>query len=178
MPDLTISIVADVAKAIQGLDQVEKKSEGFGDSLKNIGKLVGSYLALDKIKDWTNEWIGAARESGKATKQIGIIFEEEAAHIQTWAKASANAVGLSATEAKQLTVGIGNQLRGYGLDAKAAAEASTALAERAAHVGWVLDKDVNSVLGRDGIGPPGPYRRPQRTRRQHEHGRYRGPPPQ
>jgi hypothetical protein len=143
---LTISVLADVAKAAAGIDQIDKRTASFTDGLKRGAAAIGSFLALDKIQSWANEWLGAARDASKATRTVGIVFEEAAGDIEKWAKQSANAIGLTSTEAKNLATGIGNQLRGYGLDTKQAADATTELSERAAHVAYVLGKDVGSVL--------------------------------
>jgi hypothetical protein len=143
---LTISVLADVQKAVNGLKQVDQETSKFSDGLKRGAMAIGSFLALDKIQGWANEWIGAAREAGKATRTVGIVFEESASEVTKWAKESANALGLTSAQANQLATGIGNQLRGYGLGAKEAAAATTDLTERAAHVAYVLGKDVGQVL--------------------------------
>ena len=172
---LTLAVVADVAKAVSGIDSVDKQTQTFTDGLKKGAAAVGAFLALDKIQGWANEWIGAARDASKATRQVGIVFDESAADVTKWAKASANALGLTSAEAQKLTVGIGNQLRGYGLDARTAADATTELTERAANVAWVLGKDVSQVLDTVGSALRGRTAGIERAGRQHVDGRYPGP---
>jgi hypothetical protein len=146
VPGLTISVIADVKKAIQGLDQVSEKSKGFGDTMKGVAGAVGGYLSLNQAQKWATEWINAAKDSNKAAKGVSVVFGESASTITNFATTSANALGMTQTQAERYAVTIGNQLKGYGLNQKDAAKGSVDLTKRAADMAYVLGTDVSTVL--------------------------------
>jgi hypothetical protein len=146
MPGLTISIISDVKKAIQGLDQVSEKSKGFGSTMQGVAGAVGGYLSFNTAQKWAGEWIDAAKKSNKASKGVSIVFGDSAKEIMNFATTSANALGMTQTEAERYAISIGNQLKGYGLSQKDAAKGSVDLTKRAADMSYVLGTDVNTVL--------------------------------
>jgi Flp pilus assembly pilin Flp len=146
MAGLTISVIADVAKAIKGLDQVSEKAGGFSKGLQGVAGAVGGVLSFGAAEKWASSWIDAAKKSNKATKGVGIVFGQSAGIITDFATTSANALGMTQTEAERYAITIGNQLEGYGVSQKEAAKGSVELTKRASDMAYVLGTDVSTVL--------------------------------
>jgi len=143
---LTISILADVAKAVQGIDSVDSKLGTFGDAAKRMGQTVAGAFSLSKISDWAQEWVGAARDAAGGAKQVSVVFGEQARAVQEYAKENANALGLSNAAYLKHAALAGNTLKNMGFSTEEAAKQSQILIERAAAMANVFGGDVSDAL--------------------------------
>jgi len=147
MPKLTLAFVADVKQAVSGIDQVNSKMGSFGSTMKAGAGLIGSYLALDKIKSWGEEWINASRNAHKAATNVKVVYGDAAKTVTDWAAHSAATLGISTAKADQYAASFGQAMRAYGLTGETAAKQSTAVIQRAAELAKTTGTSVDGVLG-------------------------------
>jgi hypothetical protein len=143
---LTISILSDVSKAVQGIDSVDSKLGTFGDAAKRMGQTVAGAFSLSKIGDWAKEWVGAARDAAGGAVQVGVVFGDQAGRIKDYAKENANALGLSNAAYLQHAALAGNTLKNVGYSTDEAAKQTQLLIERAAAMSNVYGGDVTEAL--------------------------------
>jgi hypothetical protein len=143
---LVISILADVSKAANGIDSVDQKLDGFGNAAKRMGETLAGAFSLSKVQQWVTEWVGAARDAQGSARQVQIVFGEQAAGVQAYAKQSANALGLSTAAYQSHAALAGNMLKNLGMSQEDAAKSSQALIERGAAMANVWGGDVGSAL--------------------------------
>jgi hypothetical protein len=143
---LTIAILSDVSKAVQGIDSVDNKLGTFGDAAKRMGQTVAGAFSLSKIGDWAKEWVGAARDAAGGAVQVGVVFGEQGAAVKQYAKENANALGLSNAAYLQHAALAGNTLKNVGYSTEDAAKQTHLLIERAAAMSNVFGGDVTDAL--------------------------------
>lgn len=143
---LVIAILADVSKANAGIDSVDNKLDGFGNAAKRVGESVAGAFSLGKISAWVQEWVGAARDAAGSSRQVQIVFGDQAAGVQKMAKDTANSLGLSTAAYQSHAALAGNMLKNLGLSQADAAKTTETLMERGAAMANVWGGDVGSAL--------------------------------
>jgi hypothetical protein len=143
---LTISILADVAKAVQGIDNVDKRTQSWGSNMKNLAVGIGSAFSVDKIKGWAESWINSGLDASRALRNVKVVFGDAAKGVDAWGEKAATTFGTTAAEAEKMAAKVGVALTGYGMDQATAAKASEDLVQRTAEMSKVLGVDQLSVL--------------------------------
>jgi hypothetical protein len=145
---LTIQILADVAKAVSGIDSIDKKTSTFGSTMKGLGATIGGALSLDKIEGWVSGWVDAGLQASRAAKNVSVTFGAAGADVQKWAEETGTHFGMTASEAEMAAAKVGVALKGYGFSATDAASASEKLVQRSADIAKVLGVDQEQVLAK------------------------------
>jgi hypothetical protein len=145
---LTIKVVTDVAKAVAGIDQVDKKTSSMGDKLKGAAMAIGGAFSIDKIKGWAEEWVNEGMKARGALKNVHVAFGDSAEMVAQWGETASSTFGTTAADADEMAAKIGIALQGYGLSADDAALKSTALVQRAAEIAKVFGTDTDTVLSK------------------------------
>ena len=145
---LTIKVITDVAKAIQGIDSVEKKTSSMGDKLKGAAMAIGGAFSIDKIKGWAEGWVQEGLKARGALKNVNVVFGESADLVTQWGETASSTFGTTAADADNMAARIGMALQGYGLSADDAALKSEALVTRAAEIAKVFGTDTETVLSK------------------------------
>jgi hypothetical protein len=145
---LTISILADVAKAVQGIDSVDKRTASWGSTMKSIGTTIAGAFSLSKIEGWAKGWIQAGFDASRAAKDVALAFGDSAAEVKKWAEDTSTHFGMTASEAEKAASKVGIALKGYGMSQAEAAAASEALVQRSADLAKVMGVDQAEVLAK------------------------------
>ena len=145
---LTITVLADVAKAVQGIDSIDQKTSSFGSNMKSAALAIGGAFSVDKIKGWVSGWVDAGLDASRAAKDIKVTFGDAAKGVAEWADGAAKNFGTTSAEAEKMAAKVGVALEGYGFSTQAAADASSALVQRSADIAKVMGTDTESVLAR------------------------------
>jgi hypothetical protein len=143
---LTIQVLADTAKAIQGLDGVDKKTKTMGDSIKAAGLAIGGAFSVTKIEGWAKSWLDAGMDANRALKDIKVAFGDSASSVEAWGNKAASSFSTTAAEAEKMAARTGIALEGYGISQSDAATMSELLVYRAADVAKVYGVDTQQVL--------------------------------
>ena len=145
---LTIEILTDVAKAVKGIDDVDKKTKSMGDTLKGAAVGLAGAFSTSQIIGWGKEWLDAGMKANGAIKNVKVAFGDSAEGVLKWGEAAATTFGTTASEADAMAAKVGIALQGYGLSAADAATQSEALVNRAADIAKVMGVDTSEVLGK------------------------------
>jgi hypothetical protein len=145
---LTITVLADVAKAVQGIDSIDKRTESWGSNLKSAGLAIAGAFSVSKIEGWAKEWLAAGLDAKRAAKNVQVTFGDAADGVKKWAEDTGAAFGYTTSEAEKAAAKVGVALRGYGLSQTDAAAASEKLVQRAADMSKVLGVDSEQVLAK------------------------------
>lgn len=110
---LSIEVVADVAKAVSGLDKVESKTSQFNNGMRKAAPYAAAAVAgiagLGKVA------FDAASAAEQAAGGMDAVFGAEAAGMQKLADQAARNVGLSKTSYSELATVLGAQLKNMGV---------------------------------------------------------------
>ena len=145
---LTISILADVAKAVQGIDSIDKRTQSFGDNMKSAALAIGSAFSTQKILGWAESWVSAGFDANRAIKDVQVTFGQAAAGVEAWGETASSTFGTTAADAEKMAAKVGIALEGYGFSQTDAAKASELLVQRSADMAKVLGVDQESVLAK------------------------------
>jgi hypothetical protein len=116
-----------------------------GSSLTKAGTVMTAAFTVP-IMIGMKKAVDAAGELTEATSAIETVFGDASDIIEDFADNSAQAVGLSALEFKQLSTVTGSFLQNLGYDAEEAADETIVLTERAADMAAVFNTDVSQAL--------------------------------
>ena len=143
---LVISILADVSKASAGIDQVDSKLGNFGDGMKRVGQTIAGAFSLSTVQSWVTEWVGAARDVAGSSRQVAIVFGDQADGVKRMAAETANSLGLSTAAYQSHAALAGNMLKNLGMSQEDAAKSTEQLIERGAAMTNVWGGDVTGAL--------------------------------
>lgn len=158
---IEVLVKAEVAEAIRGLQQTEKKSNKLTDSLKKISSTLSktvtpALLGLGVVT------VKAASDLGESINAVNVTFKNASETITTFGETAAESVGLSQNSFNELATVIGAQLKQSGLDIDTVADQTINLTQRAADLASVFNVDVadaTSALGSALRGEAEPARR-------------------
>ena len=103
-----------------------------GTSLaKRAALAIGSFVALDKAKDFFLGAISAASDTAEAQSKVGVVFKSSAKDIRAASEESASAVGLSKRAYLDATGTLGNLFVALGRPPAAAAKMSKTMVQLA-----------------------------------------------
>lgn len=110
---LAIHIIADAASAVSAMTKAQRASMTFGDKLKKAGAVAGA--ALGAITVGAKQCVNAAADLQQSAGAVDAVFGSSAQRVHEWARAAADAVGLSENAYSQLASTIGSQLQNMGM---------------------------------------------------------------
>ena len=145
---LTISVLADVAKAVQGIDSIDSRTKSWGQSLTGAAAALGGAFSINQITDWAKEWVSAGLDAKRALKDVTVALGDSAGGVQAWGETAASTFGTTAAEADKMAAKVGIALEGYGISQGDAAKMSELLVQRSADVAKVMGTDTLTVLGK------------------------------
>lgn len=152
MNEINIKVTATTSVA-GPVDEAEKKVKGFGNTLKDVGKIAAGVLtaellqgAAERVKDFVEGSIDAANDLGESVNAVSKIFHENADQVERWAQENANNIGLSQRAFNQAVVPLGAALKNAGLDLDQTTDKTLALTQRAADMASVFNTDVTDAL--------------------------------
>lgn len=145
---LTIKVLADVSKAVSGLDQVDQKAQGFGSKMAGLAGIIGGAFSTQKIVGMLEDWTQAGLTANGAIKNTKYVFDDAASSVMNWADTTAASFGMTASEAESAAAKVGVALVGYGLSHKDAAKQAEDLVNRSADIAKVLGVNEEDVLSR------------------------------
>ena len=145
---LTISILADVSKAVQGIDSIDQRTQSWGSNMKNLATTIGGAFSVSKIEGWAKQWISDGLDAKRALKDIQVTFGSAAEGVSAWGETAATTFGMTAAEAEKAAAKVGIALEGYGFSQANAAKASEELVNRSADMAKVLGVDQSEVLAK------------------------------
>ena len=145
---LTISVLADVAKAVQGIDQIDQRTQSWGQKMQGIAGVIGGAFSTQKIAGIVEGWVNAGLDANRALKNVSVTFGAAGAGVAKWADDNASSFGQTAAEAEKMAAKVGVALEGYGLSNQDAAKQSEALVSRSADIAKVLGVDQSEVLAK------------------------------
>lgn len=96
--------------------------------------------------------IESATALGESVNAVNVVFGEGAQQLLDFGQNAAQSVGLATSEFQQLTVPIGALLQNFGLEGRAAADATLQLTQRAADLASVMNTEVSEALLAIGSG--------------------------
>jgi phage-related protein len=135
-----IKIEADIKDLQSSLSNVEKSLKGLGDnasqgfsgitnSLKGVASIIGSALAVDKIKDFGMYALESASDVEEMENKFNVVFSEVGSSVDKWASKFGEAIGRTKTEIKTGVTNLGDLLTGYGMTQKEASALSQSVIE-------------------------------------------------
>src|SRR6516165_1370400 len=145
---LTIEVLADVAKAVQGIDKVDQRTQSWGQKMQGAVMAIGGAFSTQKIVAEVEGWVSAGLDANRAMKNVAAVFGTAGAGVDAWAEKSANAFGMTAADAEKMAAKVGVALEGYGIKQAQAATMSEALVQRAADVAKVTGQSQEEVIGK------------------------------
>ena len=110
---LAIHIIADAASAVSAMTKAQRASMTFVDKLKKAGAVAGA--ALGAITVGAKQCVNAAADLQQSAGAVDAVFGSSAQRVHEWARAAADAVGLSENAYSQLASTIGSQLQNMGM---------------------------------------------------------------
>jgi hypothetical protein len=145
---LTIQVLADVAKAVEGINSVDKKTSSLGSTMKAAGGAIAGAFSTEKIISFAQTALAAGMDARRAMKNVTVVFGEASAGVKAWGETAAGAFGMTTAEAEKAAAKVGVALTGFGMSQQAAATACEALVQRSAELAKVLGVDQAEVLAR------------------------------
>jgi hypothetical protein len=145
---LTISVLADVSKAVAGIDKIENRTRSWGERMQGVAMAIGGAFSTQKIVSTVEGWVKAGLDARGAMKNVAMVFGPAATQVTNWADSSASSFGMTAAEAEKGAAKIGVALEGMGYSHAQAAQMSMQLMKRTADVAKVTGTDQESVLAK------------------------------
>jgi hypothetical protein len=145
---LVISVLADVSKAVEGIDKADKKTQSFGTTMKAAGGAIAGAFSTEKIIGWAQTALSAGMELKGAMKNVTLVFGDAADGVKAWGETAASSFGMTASAADEAAAKVGVALTGFGLSQQDAAKYSEALVQRATEMAKVMGVDVSEVLAK------------------------------
>lgn len=139
---ISISLIADAAKAKAGFAEAEKAAGGFGTQMGNLGKTVAATFATKAITDFARSSITAASDLGESINAVQVTFGDAADEILAFGETASKVVGMSAEEYNSFAVqfaGFTKQIAGDNGDIAGVTEELTT---RIADFASVMNLDI------------------------------------
>jgi Flp pilus assembly pilin Flp len=145
---LTIEILTDAAKAVSGINSIDKKTSSLGQTMKGVGGAIAGAFSTKEILGFAQSALGAGLALKGAMKNVNLVFGEAAGGVKAWGETAAGAFGMTASAADEAAAKVGVALTGFGMSQQQAATASEQLVQRSAELAKVLGVDQAEVLAR------------------------------
>lgn len=152
---LQAAVGGDMSKA--GQRGGEDYSRGFGGGLKKLAGAAVGLVALDKVKDFLGDSVGAASDLNETLNKSTVIFGKNSKAIEQWAAGADKSLGLSKQGALDSAASFGDMFSQIGFGSDKAATMSKSVVQLAADLGSFNNLDTTDVLERLAGGFRGEY---------------------
>jgi hypothetical protein len=158
-----VSLTAAELRAVWSVDErpLDKSLSGASGKVSNtLGKVAAAaagVFAFDKIKDGFFSVTGAASDLSETVNKSDVIFGQNAAAIDAWAKTAAQNLGLSRQQALASAAGFGDMFSQIGFAGDQAADMSRTVVQMAADFGSFNDLETADVANRMSAAFRGEY---------------------
>ncbi len=116
--------IRESANEIRG---ARSSTQKFISTLTKYLPVLIAFFGIDRIKDWALAIIQGATAAELAGKKFDTVFDEATVTVEKFAKANANAMGLTIAQYKELATAAGDLLIPMGFQREAAAKLSSDL---------------------------------------------------
>lgn len=156
LADLVVSLKLDSGHFAAGLQEAERRTGGFAETVNRSLRTVGfAALGLGGVLTAgvgaaaaviTQQFVPAASDLNEALNASGVIFGDAAGRVQEFGQTAADTAGLSAAQFNQMAAEIGAMLRNFGFSTDTAAQQTIDLTQRAADMASIFNTDVSDAL--------------------------------
>ena len=158
--ELQTSMRRDVRTA--GDDAARSLKTSFAGAAKAAASAFGAAFAAVQIRDFIGGSIQAASSLAEAMSKVGVVFDQDAVKVRSFADSAAEAIGQSELQALQATGTFGNLFVSMGLGTGVAADMSISIVKLASDLASFNDVEPTDALDalRSGlVGETEPLRR-------------------
>ena len=149
---IAAKLMLDTSGYDKGIKSAKNAASSFGTkmgkiggTLSKMGTVMTASVTAPIIAGFTKMTLSAA-EASETIGAVDMVFGDAAESIHNFAETSADAVGLSSTEFKQLGTVTGSFLQNLGYTSEEASEKTIMLSERASDMAAVFNTDVSQAL--------------------------------
>jgi hypothetical protein len=147
LTDNTVTITVSAKDSTQqGVESVNKRIKGIGDTAKGILTADLFKDAADSAKEFVSSTVEAASSLGESVNAVQKVFGESSKSIEDWGKTNAESFGLSQRAFNEAITPLGSLLKNSGLDMKAVSADTIDLTKRAADMASVFNTSVPDAL--------------------------------
>lgn len=136
-----------------GIDDVDRKAKGLKGTLTDVGKVAGGFLAGTVLAgagqaalDFFNSSTQGAKDQMETLSKANTVWGEYADEVRGAADASAQAFGMSKTEALDFFGSFGNMFQQLGIDASEAFNMTSGLQALSADLSSFHNADITEVV--------------------------------
>lgn len=142
-----LKIVADVADAKKGIDDIDKTTQGFATNAKRIGGAVVAGLGSAAVIQFGRSVVQAASDTEQSLGAARTVFKEFSGEIEAYGKGAAKNLGISNQEFLQLSTLMGSLLKNAGIPLAQTTEMTETLTARAADLAAMYGGTVADAVG-------------------------------
>jgi hypothetical protein len=147
LADNIVSITVTSKDTTQaGIDSVNKRIKGIGDSAKGILTADLFRDAAAGAKDFVSSTVEAASSLGESVNAVQKVFGSSAKQIEDWGKTNAESFGLSQRAFNEAITPLGSLLKNTGMDMGTVSARTIDLTKRAADMASVFNTSVPQAL--------------------------------
>jgi hypothetical protein len=148
VPRLTKGFRDEVDRAVgPAVEESGKKAAGaFSGIMRSAVVTVGAGLAIREIGQLVSGSVSAASDLNEAVNVTGLVFKDARGEMDAFAKTGATALGVSETQARQLTAGLGGLLKAMGLSSDETVTWSKKLAVLGADMGSAFNAEPAEAI--------------------------------
>lgn len=138
----------------------------FGKGIKGLklsslaaefGKGLAAGFAVTKAVDWLKDAISAASDANETINKSSVIFGQNQAAMQSWARTAVTTLGMTTAGALEAAAGFGDMFSQLGFGSDQAAAMSRTIVQMAADLGSFNNLQTGDVLERIAAGFRGEY---------------------
>ena len=153
---LAVKLIADANAFISTMDQAQKKSQAWSDSVSknmkevggnitNFGKGMTTFVTLPILAAGAGA-LKMASDLEETKNKVNVVFGSMSADVMEWSNDSATSMGLSQNAALSGAASFGNLFKTMGLGERPASDMSTNLVQLASDLGSFNNMDPTEVL--------------------------------
>jgi hypothetical protein len=142
---VTITITAKDT-ATQGIEAVDKRIKGIGETAKGILTADLFKDAADSAKEFVSSTVEAASSLGESVNAVQKVFGDSSKQVEDWGKTNAESFGLSQRAFNEAITPLGSLLKNTGLDMNSVTSDTIDLTKRAADMASVFNTSVPEAL--------------------------------
>ena len=146
MPGMIIKIGADTRAAVDALNQINGRMEGFGSVMKRAGIALAGAFSVNAIVDFAKDAVQAGSDLQESMSKVSVVFGDASDAVTRWSENSAAAFGQSQQQALEAAGTYGNLLKAFGATDAEAQKMSTSLVELAADLASFNNTSVEDAL--------------------------------
>lgn len=141
-----LKIVADVNEAKQGIESVDKTTQGFAANAKKLGGAVVGALGTVAVVEFGKSIVQAASDTEQSLGAARSVFKEFSGEIEAYGKDSAKNLGVSNQEFLQLSSLMGSLLKNAGVPLQQTTKMTEQLTQRASDLAAMYGGNVSDAV--------------------------------